>query len=469
MKETEDIIAMSLDFLPLKTNANIHEGNSLLIDWEEIISRQELSYILGNPPFVGMKYQSAKQKRDMAKVFGDFPGFGSLDYVATWYKKATDFIKGTAIKVAFVSTNSIIQGEQSYILWKPLMEEYGVEINFAHRTFRWDSEASIKAHVYCVIVGFSHIHNSNKIIVDSTGNIERAENINSYLCNAPNTFISNRTKPLANVPKIIAGNKPVDGDYLKINEEDYSEFIRREPNAKKYIKNLVGGDEFINNKRRYVLWLVNATPSEIKSMPLVYDRVQKCRDARLSMKDAGAIKLAQTPTTFRDTLNPEHYIVIPIVSSENRRYVPMGFLDKETIPTNQVQIIPDATIYEFGILESNVHMAWMRAVCGRLEMRYRYTGKIVYNNFPWPTPTDEQKRKIEETAQGILDARALYPDSSLADLYDPLTMPIELQKAHTANDKAVMQAYGFDIKSTTEAACVAKLMQMYKELTEGKE
>lgn len=464
MKETESIVLTHLEFLPLKSYANIVEGNALRTDWESVVPKSQLNYIMGNPPFRGMKYQDANQKQEMSVVFAGFNNYGSLDYVASWYKKAADYISGTKIKVAFVSTNSITQGEQVAILWKPLMEKYGVKINFAYPTFRWDSEANIKARVHCVIIGFSLTDEKNKMIYNGMGQGKQASNINGYLCDAPSVFIQNRTKPLCDVPKVVSGNKPVDGDFLKINGEDYDDFIRKEPNARPYIKKLVGGYEFINNVDRYVLWLVGVSPEIIRSMPLVYDRVKKVREARLAMIDEGARKLADTPTTFRDTLNPDHYIVIPIVSSENRRYIPMGFLDGDTIPTNQVQLVPDADIYSFGILESNVHMAWMRAVCGRLEMRYRYTAKIVYNNFPWPKPSEEQKAKIEETAQAILDARALYPDSSLADLYDELTMPPELRKAHQENDRAVMRAYGFSIKDTTESSCVAELMKLYQEL-----
>ena len=462
MKETEEIIHSNLEFLPLKSYANIVEGNALRIDWETVVPKDKLDYIMGNPPFVGMKYQTSEQKRDMAVVFDGVKNYGSLDFVASWYYKAAQYIQKTDVKVAFVSTNSITQGEQAAILWGALLE-LSVVINFAYRTFIWNSEANIKAAVHCVIVGFSLADIQSKYIYSSDRSV-KVSNINPYLVDAPTILVTNRTKPLCDVPKIVAGNKPVDGDFLKIEKEDYYEFIQKEPDAKQYIKRLVGGYEFINNVDRYVLWLVGVSPAEIKSMPLVYERVKKVREARLNMKDAGAIKLASTPTTFRDTLNPEHYVVVPIVSSENRRYVPMGFLDGETIPTNQVQIIPDAELYHFGVLTSNVHMAWMRAVCGRLKSDYRYTGKIVYNNFPWPTPTEEQKADIEKTAQAILDARALYPDCSLADLYDELTMPVELRKAHQENDKAVMRAYGFSIKMT-ESECVAELMKMYQKLT----
>lgn len=467
MKETEDIVHMQLDFLPLKTNAFIVEGNSLQTNWNDIVSKNELSYMVGNPPFVGMKYQTSSQKEDMALVFDKLSGYGSLDYVASWYFKASLYIQNTQIRVGFVSTNSITQGEQVSILWKPLFEEYNIKIDFAYQTFKWSSEAKGKAAVHCVIIGFSTTNvRCEKYIFTSSGRMNKVRNINPYLIESDNIFVSGRTKTLCEVPKIIAGNKPVDGDFLKIEKDDYEEFVRQEPEAKKYIKKLIGAYEFINNKDRYVLWLVGVSPKEIKSMPLVYDRVNKVREARLNMKDAGAIKLADTPTTFRDKLNPDHYVVIPIVSSENRRYVPMGFLDGNTITTNQVQIIPDATLFHFGVLTSNVHMSWMRAVCGRLKSDYRYTGKVVYNTFPWCKPTEEQKLKIEQTAQGILDARDLYPDSSLADLYDVVLMPPELRRAHQLNDKAVMQAYGFPIKDFTESDCVAALMKMYQELTQ---
>lgn len=461
MKETEEIVRTNLDFLPLKTNAEIFEGNALTTDWGEVVPKEKLSYIVGNPPFVGMKYQNASQKKDMALVFKGIKNYGSLDFVASWYLVAGDFVRGTQIKVAFVSTNSITQGEQTGILWNPMLEK-GMKIDFAHRTFRWDSEANAKAHVHCVIVGFSDISMfTEKILYSSDSTWKKVTNINPYLVEAPNILITNRTKPLCDVPKVIAGNKPVDGDFLKIEKEDYDEFIKKEPNSEKYIKKLVGGYELINNAKRYVLWLVGIQPNELRQMPLVLERVKKVQEARLAMKDEGARKLADNPTTFRDTLNPENYIAIPIVSSEKRKYVPMAFLDKDTIPTNQVQIVPNAEFYHFGILQSNVNMAWMRTVCGRLKSDYRYSAKIVYNNFPWCDPTEAQKKKIETTAKNILTARDLYPDSSLADLYDELTMPPELRKAHQENDRAVMAAYGFAIKMS-ESECVAELMKLYE-------
>lgn len=472
LEETEGIIRSQIEFFPLKTNASIVEGNALRMNWNDVVSKEKLHYIMGNPPFRAMKFQSREQKEDIKEVFSTNKNAGSLDYVACWFKKAADFITDTIIKVALVSTNSIVQGEYVGILWKQLMAE-GLEIVFAYKTFKWDSEANIKAHVHCVIIAFTKKKPiSHKAIFDN-GKEFLVNNINGYLMDAPNVFVTNRTKPLSKVPQIVAGNKPVDGDFLKINEEDYETFITREPEAKKYIKKLVGGYEFINNSKRYVLWLVGVPPDVIKSMPLVYERVMQVKAARLAMKDPGAIKLAETPTTFRDTMNPSQYIVVPIVSSERRRYVPMGFLDGDTIPTNQVQIIPEGSIYHFGILESNVHMAWMRAICGRLEMRYRYTAKIVYNNFPWPDVSEEQMNSISITAQAILDARELFPNSSLADLYDETLMPVELRRAHQLNDMAVMQAYGFYHLDENgkrewykEDETVAALMQLYQKLVE---
>ena len=471
MKETEDIMHMSLDFLPLKSYANIVEGNSLRMDWESVVPKHELNYIMGNPPFVGYSLQSKGQKEDILFIYVDEKGkpyktAGKIDYVAGWYFKAAVLMQETAIRTAFVSTNSITQGEQVAGVWKPLYERFGIHIDFAHRTFRWDSEASLKAHVHCVIVGFSVAPNSEKRRLYTTDRMTVVENINSYLIDAPNVFIDNRNKPLCEVPLMTTGNRPADGGHLVIENDEYADFIAKEPQAIPYIKKLIGAAEFINNKPRWCLWLVGITPAELRKMPLVLERVEACKRDRENAPDAGRRKLAERPTQFRETNNPDTYIVVPAVSSERRRYVPIGFLDKNTIATNLVITIPNAKIYHFGILTSNVHMAWMRAVCGRLKSDYRYSKDVVYNNFPWPTPTEEQKAKIEETAQAILDARALYPDSSLADLYDETTMPPELRKAHQQNDKAVMRAYGFDIKTTTETSCVADLMRMYQKLTE---
>lgn len=464
MKETENILHITLDFLPLKSYTNITEGNALRTDWNDVIPNGELNYIMGNPPFVGSKYSSEMQKRDMDYVFENSKNikYRTLDYVSCWYYLATKYIKGTMIHVAFVSTNSISQGEQTEILWRPLFE-LGIKIDFAYQTFRWDSEASIKAHVHCIIIGFSTCGKDTKYIFNKN-TIKKVSNINAYLIEAPNVFIASRNTPIENSKKMIAPNKPCDYNNLKIEENEYDEFVKKCPNSKKWIKRMVGAQEFINNKIRYCLWLVNCSPEELKAMPQVLDRVKKCKEDRLKANTTESLKLAETPTLFREQINPDSYLLIPCVSSERRKYVPIGFLDKNTIPVMGTLIIPNADLYDFGILTSNVHMAWMRVVAGRLKSDYRYSKDIVYNNFPWCNPTEEQKKKIEKTAQAILDARALYPNSSLADLYDELTMPKELRKAHQENDKAVMEAYGFDWKKMTESDCVAELFKMYQEL-----
>lgn len=471
MKETEDIVNMNLDFLPLKTNAYITEANALRIDWERVVPKARLNYIMGNPPFVGYSLQSKEQKADMLAIYVDEKGkpyktAGKIDYVAGWYFKAAQLMHSTAIRTAFVSTNSITQGEQVASVWKPLYERFGVHIDFAHRTFRWDSEASLKAHVHCVIVGFSEAANAAARIIYDEGSVQKAENINAYLVEAPDIFIESNKLPLCDVPTMTTGNRPADGGHLIIEAAEYDEFVKKEPAALPYIKYLMGSEEFINNKRRYCLWLVGVSPSVIRKMPTVMERIDLCRSARLNSPDKGRQKLADTPSIFRETQNPAKFVVVPKVSSERRKYIPIGFLNDETIPTDLLFIIPNVEVYHFGILTSNVHMAWMRAVAGRLKSDYRYSKDIVYNNFPWPTPTPAQKERIEKTAQAILDARELYPESSLADLYDELTMPVELRKAHRANDKAVMEAYGFWGKLNSEAACVAELMKLYKALTE---
>lgn len=465
MKETEDIVHMSLDFLPLKSYANITEGNALRIDWESVIPKNELNYIMGNPPFVGANRVTKGQKYELVQLFGEDKKAGLLDYVSGWYKKAEIFITGTSIKVAFVSTNSITQGEQVSILWKPIFEK-GVHIDFAYRTFRWDSEAKIKAQVFCVIIGFSKIKNNNKKLLFIGDKYQLANNINAYLLDAPNTFIERRRKHICKVPQILKGNYYAKSQGLIIEKTDYEDFIKKEPKAKKYIKKLVGAKEYINNLDRYCLWLVDVSPNELRSMPLIMQRIKQVQEERSHSSDEAMKNL--DPTQFRETTNPDTALVVPVVTSENRKYIPFGFIDKNTISTNANLIIPNATLYHFGVLTSNVHMAWMRAVCGRLKSDYRYSKDIVYNNFPWCTPTEKQKAKIEQTAQAILDARALYPDSSLADLYDELTMPPELRKAHQQNDRAVMQAYGFSVKDMTESKCVAELMKLYQSLVQQK-
>ena len=461
MKETEDIVHMSLDFLPLKSYSNITEGNALRIDWESIVPKYELNYIMGNPPFVGFTYMSALQKIDMQVVF---PETKNLDFVAAWYKIASDYIQNTRIECGFVSTNSITQGETVTRLWNYL----NIKINFAHRTFIWNSEAKSKAHVHCVIIGFSTFDRIEKRIYQNDRQ-NLASNINAYLCDAPNILVESRNKPICNVSKMVYGNKPADGGNLIIEDEDYLDFIRKEPQAIPYIKPLLGAVEYLHGKKRWCLWLKGISPTVLKNCPMVLERVRRCKEARESSVAAGIRKFADAPTLFAQITQPvgSPFIIVPRVSSERRRYVPMSFIDGNTIVSDAVQIVPNATVYEFGILTSNVHMSWMRAICGRLKSDYRYSKDVVYNNFPWIEPTEEQRKKIEQTAQGILDARALYPNSSLADLYDEVAMPPELRKAHQQNDKAVMQAYGYHIKDTTEASCVADLMKLYlKKVTE---
>ena len=430
--------------------------------------KDKLNYIIGNPPFVGYSWQSKAQKEDILSVFVDkkgkpFKTAGKIDYVAGWYYKAAQLMLGTNIRAALVSTNSITQGEQVAFIWKPLKELFKIHIDFAYRTFRWDSEASDKAHVHCVIVGFSNVLNTKKFIFDNDKKKE-AQIINPYLIDAPEIFVESCKKPLCDVPEMITGNRPADGGNLIIEEKDYADFIAKEPAAKQYIKRLIGAAEFINNKERWCLWLVDVSPAELRKMPLVMQRIQACKEDRENAPDPGRRKLAETPHLFREQLNPETCIIIPVVSSERRRYVPMAYLGNDVICTDRIKFLPNANLYHFGILESNVHMAWMRVVCGRLESRYNYSKDIVYNNFPWPEVSDEQREKIAATAQAILDARALYPDSSLADLYDELTMPPELRKAHQQNDRAVMAAYGFPI-TMTESECVARLFELYQKLT----
>ena len=466
MKETEDVVHMSLDFLPLKTYANITEGNALRLDWETVVPKAKLNYIMGNPPFVGARLMDAAQKSDVNLIFGGWKNAGHLDYVCCWYKKAADLMRGTEIRSALVSTNSVSQGESVANLWKPLFES-GVHMDFAYRTFRWDSEAKIKAHVHCVIIGFSTAPSRKEKVLYSGDRAQVVQNINGYLLDAENVFVESRKKPLCNVPEIGIGNKPIDGGNYLFTKEEMEDFIKKEPQSKLYFKPWYGSHEFINRSPRYCLWLGDCPPNELRKMPECLKRVEAVREMRLASKSAGTVKLAGKPTRFHvENMPTGNYIVVPKVSSERRRYIPMGFMTPDIMASDLVFIIPNASLFHLGVLTSNVHMSWMRAVCGRLKSDYRYSKDVVYNNFPWPTPTEEQKAKIERTAQAILDARALYPDSSLADLYDEVTMPQELRKAHQQNDKAVMQAYGFWGKYNSESACVAELMKMYQQLVE---
>lgn len=472
MKETEDIVHMNLDFLPLTTNAFIVEGNALELDWENIIPKMQLSYIMGNPPFVGTKNMNAAQKKDAKMILGNWKNYGTLDYVSCWYKKASDYINNTLIHCAFVSTNSICQGEQVANLWEPLFES-GIQIDFAHRTFQWDSEASLKAHVHCVIVGFSQAGTKNKRIF-SDGKMTLAKNINPYLVDADNVFIVSRKTPISDVPKMFIGCEMKDDGNYVMNEEEKNLFLQKEPQAEKFIHPYMMGKDFIARKSRYCLWLKDTTPADLKSCPHVVDRVKKVREFRLNCPSPDTNHYADKPTYpvrlryySEERSNPA--LALPKVSSQNRRYIPMEVIDADVIAGSKLFLIPDISLYHFGVLTSNVHMAWMRTVCGRLKSDYSYASNVVYNTFPWPIPTEQQKQKIAQTAQAILDARASYPNNSLAELYDEVMMPPELRKAHHQNDMAVMQAYGFTKGSEaykSEAACVAELMKLYQKKVE---
>ena len=472
MKETEKILLVPLEFLPLKTNAYIVEGNALRLDWESVVPKSRLNYIMGNPPFVGYSLQSKEQKGDILSIYVDEKGktyktAGKIDYVAGWYYKAAKLMLGTVIHAAFVSTNSITQGEQVAGVWKPLFERFGIHIDFAYQTFRWDSEANVKAHVHCVIIGFSIAANSNNKKLFIGDKLHLVNNINAYLMAAPNVFIESRSTPLDTVPTMSSGGKPVEGGYYIFNDDKKADFLKQEPAAQVYFRKFVGSDDFINGYTRWCLWLHNASPAEIRKLPECIKLVNGVREYRLESKKAATRAAADTPMSFMEIKKPvSPFIIVPEVSSEKRKYVPIGYTNEDMVCSNKVRFISNATLYHFGILTSNVHMAWMRAVCGRLKSDYSYSNTIVYNNFPWPTLTKQQKQRIEQTAQAILDARALYPDSSLADLYDELTMPPELRKAHQANDRAVMDAYGFTkgtAARTSESACVAELMKLYQQ------
>ena len=465
MHETEEILHMNLDFLPLKSYTNIIEGNALKIDWNDVVDKNELNYIMGNPPFVGKKEQSKEQKSELINILGkNNKGIGNVDYVAGWYKKATDYIKQTLIACAFVSTNSITQGEQVTPIWKPLFNE-GININFAYKTFRWDSEASLKAHVHCVIIGFSYKKNINYIY--DNGKKVKATNISPYLIDAPTIFIENRNKPICNVNSMNYGSMPIDNGYLILNEEDKDTLLNENNNNIRFIKKYIGGEELIKNKTRYCIWLDNINPMDVQKSKFIMERIRQTKEFRQKSNRPQTLKAAETPFLFGEIRQPNtNMLVIPKVSSETRKYIPIDFVTPDIIVNGSALIIPDANLYMFGILTSNVHNAWMRTVAGRMKSDYQYSASVVYNTFTWPTPTDKQREQIEKTAQTILDARKLYKDNSFAELYNELTMPSELRKAHQENDKAVMEAYGFDWRNMTESDCVAELMKLYQKLVE---
>ena len=457
--------------LPLRKSPTIVHGNALRTDWREIITPEALSYILGNPPFGGKQYQDAEQKADMAVVFTDVPGAGVLDFVAAWYRKATDYMaENPAIKAAFVSTNSITQGEQVGVLWPDLLKR-GVKIHFAHRTFQWSSEARGKAAVHCVIIGFAlHDADDKRVFDYETLQAEpheiKAKNINPYLVDAPDILLPRRSASFQKIPPIRYGSKPADGGYFILNEDQKAQLIEKEPGAEKFIKSFIGSEEFINNIPRWCLWLKDITPHELRALPRILEQIEKVRVARLSSKKPSTVKNADKPTLFTEDRQPDRdYLAIPEVSSENRKYIPIGYLDNDVIASNLIYTIENAARYHFGVLSSAMHMAWVRSVCGRLKSDYRYSAGIVYNNFPWPqAPTDKQKQAIEDAAQAVLDERAKFPDASLADLYDPLTMPPTLTKAHHKLDAAVDMAYA-KRKFIGDSDRVAFLFELYRQIT----
>ncbi len=461
--ETEMILKKDLDFLPLKNYTHIVENNALRLDWNEVIPAENLNYILGNPPFSGARVMGKEQKEDLFNVAKNIKNAGNLDYVCGWFLKAADFIQNNPVQCAFVASNSICQGENVAPLWQTIFAK-GFHIDFAHRSFVWDSEAQGKAHVHCVIVGFSKNPRSTKKIFENNKPI-LAKNINPYLIDAPSVIVENRSQPLCKIPKMALGNQPIDGGFYIFTEEEKNAFLQTEPQAEKFFRSFLGSAEFINNKKRFVLWLKNADPSELKQCPQVLKRIEKVRDFRLQSKKPETRQRAETPTLFEfESVSKTNYLLIPRVSSENRKYIPIGFMPPEVIASDRNHIIPNATLYHFGVLTSIVHNAWMRAVCGRLKSDYNYSNTIVYNNFIWPSANEQEQSQLSALAQNILNARAKFPNASLADLYNPLTMPAELLKAHQQNDAFVLKLYGFKPK-TKENEMVAHLFQLYAQKT----
>ena len=471
LAETERIVARDIDFLPLKTYPNIAEGNALRTDWDTIVPKDKLNYIMGNPPFIGarMMAQGSSQKKDIEDLFGNINDVQDLDYVCGWFIKAAQLMQGTHIKTGFVSTNSICQGAQLPILWNVLFNDYHMNIIYAYQTFKWSSEASEKAAVHCVIVGLSQDNPKEKTLFVSDDNSIKVKNISPYLTDGPSVFAVTSREPLCEVPKMNLGNQPRDGGHFILNDEEKADILSKDPSLEKWIRPYVGTEEFIKRKTRWCFWLRNASPLDIKQSKILYDRVNAVREFRLASKAKTTRGYAKTPMSFAQVTQPDgvDFLLVPVLCPTKRNYVPMGFLTKEHIASNLVLIVPYAGLYSFGVLESSVHMAWMRVVCGRFGISYRYSKEQVYNTFPWPEPTEVQRERIAKTAQGILDARALYPDSSLADLYDPVTMPPKLLKAHRDNDRAVMAAYGFPA-TLPEPEIVARLFTLYSHLSQLK-
>lgn len=468
MKETEHIVGRPIEYFPLKENPNIVEGNALRMNWNEVIPASQLNYIMGNPPFLGARIMSQEQKGDILSVFGSkYHGVGNLDYVTGWYKKAAEMMKDTSIRTAFVSTNSITQGEQVALLWEPLHKE-GLHIDFAHRTFVWDSEANAKAHVHCVIIGYSYALLVKDKCIYEGDVIHLAKNINAYLIDCDDVFISNRSTPISPcAPVARSGNKPIDGGHYLFTKEEKEKFISMEPDSERFFRRWYGSEEFINNKERWCLWLGECKPEELLSLPHCMNRVSAVREFRLSSKSAGTVALAARPTRFHvESMPDSNFLVMPLTSSERRKYVPLGYLTPDCLASNLVTIIPDCTMYEFGVLTSSVFMSWMRTICGRLKSDYRITKDNVYNNFPWPEINEESRVKISLAAERIIKARRLY-DCSLADMYgDKMYLFSELCSAHQANDNAVKEAYGFDL-SMSEENIVIQLLEKYKMLKDN--
>jgi hypothetical protein len=450
--ELSRVFGHSILRLPLKKSPHIHHGNSLQMNWNLVVPRSSSAdktniYILGNPPFVGKKARSIDQNRDMELVFGKTINYGNLDYVCCWYSKAAKFIANTNNQVAFVSTNSITQGEQVSLLWQHLLP-YNLKINFAHRTFRWANEARGKAAVFCVILGFATFDKPSKQIFDydepDAEPLEiKAHQITPYLIDGDVSLIISRRKPICSVPELSFGNMPNDGGNLLFTEEEMETFLTKEPNAKKFVRPLISAHDFLHGKKRYCLWLINAEPDELKTMPEVIKRIESVHKYRASSKRAATRKLADYPYLFGEIRQPNsNFVLIPLHSSENRKYIPMAFFEKFNIVNNSCASLPNATLYHFGVLQSTMHMAWMRQICGRLEGRYRYSNNIVYNNFPWPeNPSEAKIKQVEIAAQGVLESRNFFPNSTLSDLYDPNIMPKVLVDAHRELDRKVDSCY----------------------------
>jgi len=470
--QAAELFGQRFERLPLRASPHIVQANALRTDWNTVLPREQCSYVLGNPPFVGKHLMNGEQGQDMENVWGETDGIGVLDYVTGWYRKAAEYIHATRIVVGFVSTNSISQGEQVGALWNPLFQRFGLKIHFAHRTFTWQSEARGKAHVHVVIIGFAAFDSANKKIYDYEGEVPvmtTARNISPYLVEGADIAVASRSKPICDVPACEYGNKPTDGGHLIIEEEDRQRFLAENPEARRYVRPLLCAEEYLHSIPRWCLWLKDAPPADIRNIEGIRQRVEAVREFRLASKKAPTRDKANEPTLFAEIRQPtSRYIVIPRHSSETRRYIPFGYFEPDVILHDSCSCLPDATLFHFGVISSLMHMAWMSTVCGRLESRYRYSSNIVYNNFPWPNPTPAQRERVEEKAQAVLDARAphLPPRgmSTLADLYDPNSMPPELHRAHTELDRAVERCYRAD-RFTSDRERVEFLFRLYEQLT----